>query len=142
MAVDWSRTYAEFLGGASLAELARRHGLSYSALYRRARRDAWTQERERVRGNMAEAVADRLGGSAADAAELVREAENQAVNSVYQLACMLGEKIEETHTANLDDVNALARLIGSMKVLHEIIMPQERDTVRIELGEGIRELGA
>lgn len=141
MAVDWSRIYGEFIGGSSFAELARQYGISYSAIYRRAKRDAWAKERERVRGDMAEAVSDRLSGSAADSAALIHEAEIRALDSVSLIADKLGNRIQKTQAVTMDDVNAVARLISAIKVLHEIFTPQEREAVRIELGEGVRELG-
>lgn len=140
-AIDWSCIYAEYLGGSTIAELARRHGVSYSAVYRRAQRDAWAKERERVRGDMTDAVSDRLSGSAADAAERLRMAELKALESAYLIADKLGVKLQKQEDASTDDASILARLSGALRILNELFNPQEQKTIRFELGEGIRELG-
>lgn len=75
--IDWNAIKSEFIGGASYGVLAERHHLSKSTVFKKAKKENWEKQRERV-ANAAETrtierTAEKIADNATIAADLKKK---------------------------------------------------------------------
>lgn len=123
--VDWEAIEREYRAGQlSVSEIGRQHGVSHTAINKRAKRDGWTRNlAERVR----EEVSARLvseGVSAATARETIKAAAERGVEIVRQ------------HRRDLSRDNArVDRLAGKLDAMIDGVS----DLKALETAQGIQE---
>lgn len=136
---DWEKIRAEFLSGTSAAEISRQFGVPASTVRQRARRGGWKQAREEIEQEARDEFRRQVTAATQSVAEKLAAAESRALDDLIGMMAVL--EPQWARSVGTDDVMALSRIVASIKALHEILIPQEQQTVRIEVGERIRELG-
>ena len=71
--VDWNSVKADYIGGASYGDLARRHGLSKSTIFKKAKKEHWQEQRERTANAVETQTIMRTAEAAADNAVIAME---------------------------------------------------------------------
>jgi len=77
---DWNRIKGEYVaGGISQRELARKYGLSWSTLQKRAARERWADVRQRASAKVVEKVVQETAKKKADNATLAADIKRKAL---------------------------------------------------------------
>src|ERR1051325_9703512 len=107
--LDWATIEVEFrTGQLSVAQIARQHGLSRAAIYKRAKRDGWTQNlAEQVR----EEVAERLITEAVDGKGLAGPVTEIDARAAIDAAAARGVEVVRQHRKMLSDTFALVQTL-------------------------------
>jgi uncharacterized protein YjcR len=108
--VDWNKIKAEYIaGGTSYRELAERYGVSFSTLKEHARREKWTDLREKARQKADMKFANLMGDKQANRSAKIEE-----------VADMLLDKITEMLGNNNYGVNGVKQLTSALKDIKDI----------------------
>ena len=108
--MDWNKIKAEYIaGGTSYRKLAEKYGVPFSTLKEHARREKWTELREKTRYKADTKFASLMG-------------EKQANKSakIENVADMLLDKIVEMLQENDYGVNGVKQLTSALKDIKEI----------------------
>lgn len=108
--MDWNEIKAEYIaGGTSYRKLAEKHGVPFSTLKEHARREKWTELREKARYKADTKFANLMG-------------EKQANKSakIDDVADMLLDKIVEMLQENDYGVNGVKHLSSALKDIKEV----------------------
>lgn len=131
----WEQIRVEYLAGETAAALARKYGVSRNALYKRMQRGGWKASRDEIRT----AADQRIVETKLSVAERLAGLESRLLDDL----CGMLETLEPRWRQNVapDDVMMIDRITRSTIALHDKLMPQEKQTVRIEVGDELQELG-
>ena len=108
--MDWKKVKAEYIaGGTSYRKLAEKYGVPFSTLKEHARREKWTELREKARYKADTKFASLMG-------------DKQATRSakIDDVADMLLDKIIEMLGGNEYGVNGVKQLTSALKDIKEI----------------------
>ena len=108
--VDWNKIKADYIaGGTSYRKLAEKHGVPFSTLKEHARREKWTELRDKARYKADTKFANLMG-------------EKQANRSakINDVADMLLDKIIEMLKGNDYGVNGVKQLTSALKDIKDI----------------------
>lgn len=108
---DWEAIEREFRAGQlSIMEIARRHGLSDTAIRKRAKRDGWTRDlgddvRRRIRDKRVREEAEGSGSSS--------NSERATDEEIVERAATRGFEVEQSHRRDLNQLHGLKRVLAT-----------------------------
>lgn len=79
---DWNKIKAEFMTGASYGALAARYGIGKSTIYKKAQKENWPKQRERIKNAVETKTIERTANAAAENAVRLQEARAVAIAKV------------------------------------------------------------
>ena len=127
-AADFERIKKEYIsGGGSLRELAEKHGITYSSIANRSKKDGWVKLRDRVRAKRDAKTVDRISSEQSRTRSKLYKAADKALDRVTEViedrSAPLGAK----------DLRSLAGALKDLKEVQDIrsVKDLEEQTARI-----------
>ena len=149
--VDWEAIEREYRAGQlSVSEIARQHGISHTAIQKRAKAKAWTrnlakQVRDEVTARLvADAVAatnahETIDHAAARGVEVVRQ-HRQDIGRLRRIAARLGERLEahvfQDAQDPTGDKESLADLLEKLSRVSTRVVQLERQAFNLDEPDG------
>ncbi len=146
-AETWMKARQLYMDGLGCPEIGKRLGISRWTVRNHVRIHGWRERREEMRRRDAERMDRMMDEKRLRALEALAEGTARLAERFAGAAAELdrvivrsGTEARSVETGQVDR-EGLRELAETARTLAALLLPKERQTVRIELGEEIRELG-
>ena len=111
--MDWNKLKAEYIaGGTSYRKLAEKYGVPFSTLKEHARRESWTELREKARHKADTVFAEKLGKKQADKSVKIDAVADKLLDKISYLI--------ENHSEILLNSQSLKHFTSALKDIKDI----------------------
>ena len=119
--IDWNAIRAEYIGGASIREIAKRHGVSKSAIGDRCAAEKWTDSRTKAADKTRTMAVQKAAKSAVDNATLAADIKRMGLQIIAGLFADYAENVTATEhretKGRTTDIKRLRDLTAAYKDL-------------------------